>query len=118
MLQGRLKTLATTQAAPPAPLTAAPKAPSNCSRGTSPERGRRRKPEAAKGRFATGAPKCSQYIELKYGDSGTRGQRAADAAQKDGYFDGSLGGHFGTQTQSAVKAFQRDMGLKQTASRP
>ena len=64
--------------------------------------------------FASGAPQCDQFIELRYGDSGTRVKELQSQLKKTGYFSGSLGGNFGAQTQNAVKAFQRDLGIQQT----
>ena len=64
--------------------------------------------------FASGAPKCDQYIELRYGDTGPRVKELQSQLRRLGWFDGAIGGNFGSQTLSAVKAFQRDQGMKQT----
>jgi peptidoglycan hydrolase-like protein with peptidoglycan-binding domain len=64
--------------------------------------------------FSSKAPKCDQYIELRYGDSGPRVKELQTRLKALGYFDGSIGGNFSTRTSSAVKAFQKASGLKAT----
>ncbi len=64
--------------------------------------------------FASKAPKCSEYISLQYGDTGARVKKLQTRLKELGYFSGSIGGHFSTKTRTAVKAFQKAIGVKQT----
>lgn len=64
--------------------------------------------------FASSAPKCKAYIELKYGDTGTRVKALQKRLKALGYYDGEIGGHFRSLTRSGVKAFQKALGAKQS----
>ncbi len=64
--------------------------------------------------FASGAPKCKAFIELKYGDTGTRVKELQKRIKALGYYDGEIGGHFRSKTRNGVKAFQKAIGVKQT----
>jgi peptidoglycan hydrolase-like protein with peptidoglycan-binding domain len=64
--------------------------------------------------FSSKAPKCKEYIELKYGDTGTRVKELQKRLTELGYYDGEIGGHFRSLTRSGVKAFQKAIGVKQT----
>ncbi len=64
--------------------------------------------------FSSKAKKCSEYIELRYGDTGTRVKELQTRLKALGFYDGEIGGHFRTQTRTAVKAFQKALGIKKT----
>lgn len=64
--------------------------------------------------FSSKAPKCKEYIELKYGDTGTRVKELQTRLKDLGYYDGKIGGHFRSKTRSGVKAFQKAIGVKQS----
>jgi peptidoglycan hydrolase-like protein with peptidoglycan-binding domain len=64
--------------------------------------------------FSSKAPKCKEYIELKYGDTGTRVKELQKRLKELGYYNGEIGGHFRSLTRSGVKAFQKAIGVKRT----
>lgn len=53
----------------------------------------------------------SVYAVSKYGSSGSEVRRIQQKLADLGYYSGSVDGIFGQNTQSAVKRFQRDVGL-------
>jgi peptidoglycan hydrolase-like protein with peptidoglycan-binding domain len=66
--------------------------------------------------YASKAPKCKEYIELKYGNTGTRVKELQKRLKALGYYDGKIGGHFRSETRTAVKAFQKAINVKQSGS--
>jgi peptidoglycan hydrolase-like protein with peptidoglycan-binding domain len=66
--------------------------------------------------FSARAPKYDGYITLQYGDSGPRVKALQARLKALGYFGGSTGGNFGSQTRSAVRAFQKVLDVKQTGT--
>ena len=53
----------------------------------------------------------SVYATSKYGSTGNEVKRIQQKLAELGYYNGSVDGIFGSRTQSAVKAFQRNVGL-------
>ena len=53
----------------------------------------------------------SVYVTSKYGSTGDEVKKIQKKLADLGYYKGSLDGVFGQQTQSAVKSFQRSVGL-------
>lgn len=64
--------------------------------------------------FAPGAPERSGYSTLQRGDENARVSRLQRRLKELNYFSGSMTGYFGKQTQSAVKLFQRTVGMRPT----
>ena len=64
--------------------------------------------------FSKYAPEYSGYITLRRGDENGRVKDMQRRLKELGYYEGSLDGYFGKQTQAAVKAFQHAIGVKET----
>lgn len=60
--------------------------------------------------------KYQRYVKLSKGDSGQRVLTLQKRLKKLGYMSGSIKGNYGTKTYSAVKAFQKQVGLKSTGT--
>lgn len=54
----------------------------------------------------------SAFAVFKYGSSGSEVSEIQQALYESGYYNGTIDGKFGTQTKSAVIAFQKDNNLK------
>lgn len=63
------------------------------------------------------APKANSmgHASTMHATSGTKVKDAQQALQQAGLYKGKVDGKFGPQTKSAVKEFQKENGLKQTA---
>jgi len=59
------------------------------------------------------APQDGAYTALSYGDTGPQVKKLQTKLKELGYFGGNIGGNYLTQTQAAVKACQRAMGMKE-----
>ncbi|HEV2265285.1 MAG TPA: peptidoglycan-binding domain-containing protein [Stellaceae bacterium] len=71
---------------------------------------------AATGGGAMGqAPKASTGHAATHAASATKVKEAQQALQEAGLYKGKVDGKFGPQTKAAVKEFQKENGLKQTA---
>lgn len=64
---------------------------------------------------ATPTP-TAQYVQLSKGDSGSRVTRLQNRLKTLGYYTGTVDGEYGSGTVSAVKRFQKQMGLNQTGT--
>ncbi|MDL2205902.1 peptidoglycan-binding protein [Eubacteriales bacterium OttesenSCG-928-N13] len=66
--------------------------------------------------FASDAPKrkVTTYVELEHGDTGERVKTLQRRLKALGYFNGSIGGNYLDLTETAVKKFQKKIGVKQT----
>ena len=64
--------------------------------------------------FGKYAPEYSGYITLRRGDENARVKDMQRRLKELGYYEGSLDGYFGKQTQAAVKAFQHAIGVKES----
>ena len=53
----------------------------------------------------------SGYVELSYGDSGSRVKKIQSRLKELGYFNGNVAGNYLEKTRSAVAAFQKAAGL-------
>ena len=53
----------------------------------------------------------SGYVELSYGDSGSRVKKIQSRLKELGYFNGNVAGNYLEKTRSAVAAFQKTAGL-------
>ena len=62
----------------------------------------------------TGSNTAAGYSTLVRGDSGDNVRKLQSRLKELGYLSGSADGSFGGQTESAVKAFQRALGLTQS----
>ena len=60
---------------------------------------------------SSGTSPASGYTSLKYGDTGTGVKNIQTRLTQLGYFYGDIGGNYLTKTQTAVKAFQKAIGL-------
>ncbi|MBE5783080.1 MAG: peptidoglycan-binding protein [Clostridiales bacterium] len=56
----------------------------------------------------------SYYYDLKLDSSGSNVKKIQAALVEKGYLSSSVDGYFGPVTEAAVKAYQKDMGLKET----
>ena len=63
---------------------------------------------------SSGSNTAAGYSTLVRGDSGDNVRRLQSRLKELGYLSGSADGSFGGQTESAVKAFQRALGLTQS----
>ncbi len=54
-----------------------------------------------------------KYVKLKPGDTGDKVKELQRRLKELGYFDGDIGGNYLTKTETAVKAFQKALGVKQ-----
>ena len=58
----------------------------------------------------TQAPAQSEYVELRYGDTGDAVKRLQQRLKDLGYFSGDIGGNYLTKTQTAVSLFESAIG--------
>src|SRR5579872_1257302 len=78
-------------------------------------------PAATNGSSSSGAgamgqaPKASTGHAAMHATSATKVKEAQQALQEAGLYKGKVDGKFGPQTKAAVKEFQKENGLKQTA---
>lgn len=61
------------------------------------------------------APKASTTHAATHATSSGKVKQAQQALQEAGLYKGKVDGKFGPQTKAAVKEFQKENGLKQTA---
>lgn len=61
------------------------------------------------------APKASTMHAATHATSSAKVKEAQQALQEAGLYKGKVDGKFGPQTKAAVKEFQKENGLKQTA---
>jgi|SRR5579864_3603619 len=70
---------------------------------------------AAPGGSMGQAPKASMPHAATHATSASKVKEAQQALQQAGLYKGKVDGKFGPQTKAAVKEFQKENGLKQTA---
>ncbi len=61
------------------------------------------------------APKASTTHAATHATASAKVKKAQEALQEAGLYKGKIDGKFGPQTKAAVKEFQKENGLKQTA---
>lgn len=64
---------------------------------------------------ATPSP-TAQYVQLSRGDSGSRVTRLQNRLKTLGYYTGTVDGEYGSGTVTAVKRFQKQLGLNATGT--